>query len=72
MTGLLNCVCPNRTAMEKMKGIYEQNPQLGDAEQVAERMAESKLKVDDLNSEIEEFKVYTCINMYVHYVHVLP
>lgn len=44
--------------MEKMKGIYEQNPQLGDADQVAERLTESRARINELDSEIKEFQVF--------------
>ena len=43
--------------MEKMKVIYEQNPALGDAQQVAQRLMENQAKIEELQSEIEEFKV---------------
>ena len=43
--------------MEKMKVIYEQNPALGDAQQVSQRLAESRSKIEEIESEIEEFKV---------------
>lgn len=43
--------------MEKMKVIYEQNPALGDAQQVAQRLMENQAKIEELQAEIEEFKV---------------
>ncbi|XP_019849936.1 PREDICTED: formin-binding protein 1-like isoform X2 [Amphimedon queenslandica] len=46
------------TAMEKMKTIYEQNPSLGDAQQVAQRLAENAEKIGIIKSEIQEFKGY--------------
>ena len=50
-----------RTAMEKMKTIYEQNPSLGDAQQVAQRLAENTEKIGAIKSEIEEFKVFCTV-----------
>lgn len=50
-----------RTAMEKMKTIYEQNPSLGDAQQVAQRLAENTEKIGVIKSEIEEFKVFCSV-----------
>lgn len=55
---LMTVVLCTRTAMEKMKTIYEQNPSLGDAQQVAQRLAESSEKIETLKLEIEEFKVH--------------
>jgi hypothetical protein len=46
------------TAMEKMKGIYEQNPALGDAQQVAQRIVECRERIDQISAEIDEFKGY--------------
>lgn len=46
-----------RAAMEKMKVIYEQNPSLGDAQQVAQRLEENHAKIEEINAEIEEFRV---------------
>jgi hypothetical protein len=43
--------------MEKMKGIYEQNPALGDAQQVAQRIVECRERIDQISAEIDEFKV---------------
>ena len=43
--------------MEKMRGIYEKNPQLGDAQQVAQQLVETQEKIDTTAAEIEEFKV---------------
>ena len=43
--------------MEKMKVIYEQNPALGDAQQVAQRLLENQAKIEELQAEMEEFKV---------------
>ena len=46
-----------RTAMEKMRGIYEKNPQLGDAQQVAQQLVETQDRIELTAREIEEFKV---------------
>ena len=46
-----------RTAMEKMQQIYSQNPQLGDANAVARSLEQTNGKIDELNAELEKFKV---------------
>ncbi len=46
-----------RTAMEKMRGIYEKNPSLGDPKQVAQQLLETQDKIELTAAEIEEFKV---------------
>lgn len=43
--------------MEKMRGIYEKNPQLGDAQQVAQQLVETQDKIELTMREIEEFRV---------------
>lgn len=43
--------------MEKMRGIYEKNPQLGDAQQVAQQLVETQDKIENTMREIEEFRV---------------
>ena len=47
----------DRTAMEKMRGIYEKNPSLGDPKQVAQQLIETQDKIELASREIEEFRV---------------
>ena len=50
-----------RTAMEKMKGIYAKNPQLGDVQQVSQQLLETQERIDNLAAEKEEFQASTFV-----------
>ena len=43
--------------MEKMKGIYTDNPSLGDANAVAQSLDVCNRRLDELGGELEKFKV---------------
>ena len=40
-----------------MIDIYQKNPSLGDANQVAQQLQETEVKLEELAAEIAEFKV---------------
>ena len=54
-----------RTAMEKMKDIYEKNPQLGDSKVVAQQLLDTRAKIDTYSREIQEFKVQSLVAAFI-------
>ena len=43
--------------MEKMIGIYQKNPSLGDANLVAQQLQQTDVKLEELRAELGEFRV---------------
>lgn len=52
------CVCVFRDALLKMKEVYEQSPQMGDADSLEPRLEEVKQILQKLDDELKKNQVY--------------
>lgn len=53
-----DCLCLHgRDGIVKMQGVYQTNPQLGDANSVQHQLDESNQKLAALESELAKFEV---------------
>lgn len=54
----MECVCVFRDALLKMKEVYEQSPQMGDADSLEPRLEEVKQILQKLDEELKKNQVY--------------
>lgn len=52
-------------ALEKMKGVYEHNPQMGDPTSLEPQITETTQNIGRLRGELAKYEVITT-NMYLH------
>lgn len=53
-------------ALEKMKGVYEQNPQMGDPASLEPQITETAQNIGRLRGELAKYEVIALRNMYLH------
>lgn len=51
------CFCSDRDALNKMKDVYEKNPQMGDPTSLQPKISETMCNMEKLRSEIHRNEV---------------
>lgn len=57
-------LCDLSDALEKMKGVYEQNPQMGDPSSLEPQITETAQNIGRLRGELAKYEVITHILTY--------
>lgn len=52
-----HCDCVSRDALNKMKDVYEKNPQMGDPQSLQPKISETMCNMEKLRSEIHKNEV---------------